>query len=444
VDEEHRVVRLVVPGRSPRSILVDGDGNVPTIRLTIEPGDTTVAAVARTVLPSLGFDPHVVDFYIDQSRSYSATDVVPAYVELAEPDSAWQSPDGWREVDVSERTLEVEPELSPRLGEWIDDRCGRAVPDPLRAPWTRPGWYERACAWIERVLADAGLPPPIAVVQHRHWGISAVMRVETGGDRFWFKAVFEHFRPEPSLTVFIAGLAPGSTAGVVGWDGSQGWMLLEDVAGDSDVPDEHAHLVAFEHLAQLQATARDHQHDLLAAGCARRPLSDLPGDLANVLDDPVLRKWLPVESVRAATIVDWILDAVSQVEQLGIPDVLVHGDFHPGNVRLAGDRMVIFDWSDAAIAKPFIDVMTWATWLPHEPGARDALWQSFADVWAEVLPRASWLELRPALEGIAGAYHVVSYAGIVRNLDQLRRAEHAGGLTEFFQFLDGAVSDAVL
>jgi hypothetical protein len=113
-------------------------------------------------------------------------------------------------------------------------------------------------------------------------------------------------------------------------------------------------------------------------------------------------------------------------------------------VRLAGDRMVIFDWSDAAIAKPFIDVMTWATWLPHEPGARDALWQSFADVWAEVLPRASWLELRPALEGIAGAYHVVSYAGIVRNLDQLRRAEHAGGLTEFFQFLDGAVSDAVL
>ena len=444
MDEEHRVVRLVVPGRSPHSILVDGDGNVPTIRLTIEPGDTTVAAVARTVLPSLGFDPHVVDFYIDQSRSYSATDVVPAYVELAEPDSAWQAPDGWREVDVSERTLEVEPELSPRLGQWIDDRCGRAVPDPLRAPWTRPGWYERACAWIERVLADAGLPPPIAVVQHRHWGISAVMRVETGGDRFWFKGVFEHFRREPSLTVFIAGLAPGSTAGVVAWDASQGWMLLQDVAGDSDVPDEHAHLIAFEHLAQLQAAARDHEHDLLVAGCVRRPLSDLPGDLANVLDDPVLREWLPVESVRAATIVDWIVDAVSQVEQLGIPDVLVHGDFHPGNVRLAGDRMVIFDWSDAAIAKPFIDVMTWATWLPHEPAARDALWQSFADVWVDVLPSASWLELRPTLEGIAGAYHVVSYAGIVRNLDQLRRPEHAGGLTEFFEFLDEAVSDTVL
>ena len=103
--------------------------------------------------------------------------------------------------------------------------------------------------------------------------------------------------------------------------------------------------------------------------------------------------------------------------------------------------MVIFDWSDAAIAKPFVDVMTWATWLPHDPSARDALWQSFADVWADVLPPATWLELRPTLEGIAGAYHVVSYAGIVRGLDRLRRPEHGGGMTEFFRFLDTVISD---
>jgi Ser/Thr protein kinase RdoA (MazF antagonist) len=168
-----------------------------------------------------------------------------------------------------------------------------------------------------------------------------------------------------------------------------------------------------------------------------------------VFDDPMLGEWLPVDSGRAARIVDWLVDAVERVEQLGLPDVLVHGDFHPGNVRRVGERpdrdaLVIFDWSDAAIAKPFVDVMTWATWLPHDPSARDALWQSFADVWADVLPPAAWLELRPTLEGIAGAYHVVSYAGIVRSLDRLRRPEHAGGMTEFFRFLDAAVSDAGL
>jgi hypothetical protein len=443
MDEEHRIVRLVVPGRSPRSIVVDGDGQVPTIPLTFEPGDTTVGAVARTVLPSLGFDGHVVDFYIDQSRSYSAGDVVPAYVELAEPDPGWTAPDGWHEVDVSDAAFAIEPELAPRLTEWVDERLGGGTPDPLRAPWTRRGWYEQASAWIERALAEAQLPPPTQIVQHRHWGISAVMRVETGEGRYWFKALFEHFRHEPSISAFIAELSPGASARVVAWDGAEGWMLLEDLPGEV-IPDEHVHRVAFAHLAQMQSIAHGREQELLAAGCARRPLIEIPGELANVLDDPMLVEWLPVDSTRAERIVDWLVDAVAQVEQLGLPDVLVHGDFHPGNVRLVGDRMVIFDWSDAAIAKPFVDVITWATWLPHDPSARDALWQSFADVWAGVLPTATWLELRPTLEGIAGAYHVVSYAGIVRSLDRLRRPEHAGGLAEFFKFLDAVVSDAGL
>jgi hypothetical protein len=443
VDEELRIVRLVVPGRSPKSIMVDGDGNVPTARLTIEPGDTTVGAVARTVLPSLGLDGHVVDFYIDQSRSYAVDDIVPAYVELTEPAARWSAPDGWHEIDVERGALSIEPELYPRFAEWIAERLGHAAPDPLRAPWTRPDWYERACAWIERTLAAARLSPATAIVQHRHWGISAVMRVDTGNGRYWFKALCEHFRNEPSATAFIAALTPGATAGVVAWDEGEGWMLLEDLPGEA-APDEHGHRPAFEHLARLQAVARDRDAELLAAGCTRRQVIEIPDDLANVLDDPMLAEWLQVDSARGERIVDWLVDAVAQVEQLGLPDVLVHGDFHPGNVRLAGDRTVIFDWSDAAISKPFVDVMTWATWLPHDPTARDALWRSFADVWSDVLPPASWLELRPTLEGIAGAYHVVSYAGIVRSLDRLRRPEHAGGLTEFFTFLDGAVSHAGL
>jgi hypothetical protein len=443
VDEERRIVRLVVPGRRPRSIVVDWSGDVPAVPLTVPPGGTTVGVVAETLLPSLGFDGHVVDFYIDQSREYTAQDAIPAYVELAQPDPSWAAPDGWRDVDVAEHELRLEDELAPRFAEWVDERLGRAVPDPLRAPWTLPGWYERTRPWIEGALGDAGRPPARAIVQHRHWGISAVMRVETDAGRLWFKAVSEHFRHEPGVTAFMGSWAPGATAGVVAWEATEGWMLLENVHGDT-TPDEHGHRAAFEQLVELQRMATGREHELLAAGCAPRPLVALPGDVAAVLDDPILRPWLPVDATRAAGIVDWLRDAVTQVEQLALPDLLVHGDFHPGNVRVVDDRTVIFDWSDAAIAKPFVDVLTWATWLPHDPDAIDALWQSFAEVWGDVLPPPTWLELRPVLEGIAGAYHVVSYAGIVRSLDRLRRPEHAGGLTEFFGFVDRAVSDTGL
>ena len=368
--QELRVIRLVVPGRSPRSILVDGDGNVPSIRLTIEPGDTTVGAVARTVLPSLGFDSHVVDFYIDQSRSYSATDVVPAYVELAEPDPSWTSPDGWHEVDVSQPTLVIEPELAPRLTEWIDERLGRDVPDPLRAPWTRPGWYERACAWIDRALDDAHLGAATAIVQHRHWGISAVMRVETERERYWFKAVFDHFRREPSVTAFIADLAPGATAGVVASEASEGWMLLADLPGDA-APDEHGHRTAFEHLARLQAITRNREHDLLSAGCAAPPADRDPwrprqrarrSDVRRVA--PGRRR--PCRAARRVALRRRAAGRAARAPRRARARRLPPRQ-RPARRRSARRRcMVIFDWSDAAIAKPFVDVMTWATWLPHD------------------------------------------------------------------------------
>ena len=441
--EELRIVRLVVPGRAPGSILVDSSGNIPALRLSLEPGDTTVGAVARSVLPSIGFDGHLLDFYIDQSRDYSAADVVPAYVELAAPHAGWRPPDGWHEVALSARELVVEPELAGRLAMWVDEQLGLAAPDPQRVPWAVAGWYERACEWIQQQLAEARRGPATEVVQHRHWGISSVMRVETPGGRMWFKALFGHFRHEPAVTAALAELAPGATAAVVAWDASQGWLLMADIPGDT-APDEHGHRVAFERLVQLQAAARGREADLVASGCARRPLLELPAQLAEALDDPILSEWLAVDDARKVEVVDWLVQAIRRIEQLDLPDVLVHGDLHPGNVRVVGDRLVLFDWSDAAITKPFVDVITWATWLPHDAAARDALWQSFADAWSDVLPAASWRALRPMLEGVAGAYHVVSYAGIVRALEPVRRAEHGGGLAEFFRFLDAAASDAAL
>ena len=39
----------------------------------------------------------------------------------------------------------------------------------------------------------------------------------------------------------------------------------------------------------------------------------------------------------------------------GIPDTLVHGDFHPGNVRGADDRLVLLDWGDCGVGHPLLD-----------------------------------------------------------------------------------------
>jgi hypothetical protein len=435
---EHRVVRLVVPGRAARSMFVDSTGDVPRFSLSVDDGDTTVAAVVRTLLPTLNLGARVVDCFIDQSQPGAPTRPVPVLVEVPEPDPDWPTPDGWHEVDA-DRDFEIEIELAPRLREWIDERYGRVVADPLRPAWVKHGWFERASDWIVESMAAAGLPAPTAIVQHRHWGISAVMRVDTDTDRYWFKAVSEHFRREAAITTFLARELSGATARVIASELGEGWLLLGDLGRASIAPDEHDHRAAYEQLVRIQSALEGRAIDLIHNGCDVRPLAAIPGDFAAVLDDPIAREWIRVDSRRGEQLVDWLNDAVDQIERLAIPDVFVHGDFHPGNVAVSADRRLVFDWSDAAIAKPFVDVVTWATWMPDDAVARDALWRSFAAVWSHVLPTDEWLALRPTLEGVAGAYHVVSYAGIVKSLDPLRRPEHGGGLMEFAGFLDAAV-----
>ena len=51
-------------------------------------------------------------------------------------------------------------------------------------------------------------------------------------------------------------------------------------------------------------------------------------------------------------------DLIGHLAAGPLPETLVHGDFHPWNVQRDGDRLVIFDWSDACWGHPFFDVPT--------------------------------------------------------------------------------------
>ena len=46
----------------------------------------------------------------------------------------------------------------------------------------------------------------------------------------------------------------------------------------------------------------------------------------------------------------------SQLAKYRIPQTLVHGDLHLGNVALYEDNYILFDWTDSCIAHPFFDM----------------------------------------------------------------------------------------
>jgi aminoglycoside phosphotransferase (APT) family kinase protein len=79
-----------------------------------------------------------------------------------------------------------------------------------------------------------------------------------------------------------------------------------------------------------------------------------------------------IASERREGLVDGLSAAVARIARLGLPETLVHGDFHTDNVALAGDRAVIIDWSDAAIGSPAVDLVTWTAWTESPSEAEAA------------------------------------------------------------------------
>ena len=80
----------------------------------------------------------------------------------------------------------------------------------------------------------------------------------------------------------------------------------------------------------------------------------------------------------------------------GLPDTIVHGDFHPGNVRGGGDlrgddgagagnhALTLLDWGDCGIGNPLLDLSAFLDRVPAE--ARATVRDHWLDAWRRHRP----------------------------------------------------------
>ena len=83
----------------------------------------------------------------------------------------------------------------------------------------------------------------------------------------------------------------------------------------------------------------------------------------------------PDELARLRTAIPALQERCTVLGRYNLPDCLVHGDLHLGNVARNGDSYQIFDWSDSCIAHPFVDMIEpyFSTTIPlfrHRCGTR--------------------------------------------------------------------------
>ena len=160
---------------------------------------------------------------------------------------------------------------------------------------------------------------------------------------------------------------------------------------------------------------------LLSSGAHDRRLPVLERQLDELLADPDLAAGLPPDD-RAG----WLASGPAlhglcrRLATLGVPDTLVHGDFHAGNVAVDDSELVVFDWTDACIAHPFLDL---PTLIDFDAGDHaDLLIDAYLGCWSDYAPLDRLHEAYRIAEVLASLHQLVSYRSIRANTEVSLRA----------------------
>ena len=110
------------------------------------------------------------------------------------------------------------------------------------------------------------------------------------------------------------------------------------------------------------------------------------------------------------------------IASCGLPDTLVHGDFHPGNFRGTAGRLVLLDWGDSGIGHPLLDQPAFLTRVAA--GHVQAVRAHWEQQWRAALPGCDPARCSELLAPVAAARQAVIYQKFLDNIEPSERVYH--------------------
>lgn len=289
------------------------------------------------------------------------------------------------------------------------------LPDhPLRATYARPGGPDADLAWARAVLASRGLELTGPPMQIRTWNLSSLWRLPVGGSDAWLKVVPPFFAHEGDVLELFAGEAVPQ---LLGHDGAR--VLLAEVPGEDlyDAPLPQC-LSMVTLLVALQRKFTERMAELLARGLPDWRGAPLQAAIADVLR----RNRAQLTATDSATLgrfVDNLPVRYAELASCGIPDTLVHGDFHPGNLRGDGERLTLLDWGDSGVGHPLLDQAAFLDRIDKDDV--ETVRAHWHRQWQQALPGCDPERAATLIAPVAAARQAVIYQTF---LDGIEPSEH--------------------
>ncbi len=308
----------------------------------------------------------------------------------------------------------VHGDPSAHLSPWPDP----LPDDELRLPYARPGGPAADLAWASRHVTVTGAP-----VQVKTWNLSSIWRVPTAAGTVWLKHVPPFFAHEPLVLDALGPFAPVPKL----LAGEPARMLLADVAGYDCYDATEPQLMAMtDALVDLQLEVGPTPLPLLELG-----LPDWRQPAFLRLAAGVIERDAPADVAdRLHRLVDDLPARFAALAECGLPDVLVHGDFHPGNVRWSGAGPVLLDWGDCGIGHPLLDFPAFL----HRAGS------SFAVVrerwlmrWGAAWPGSDPERAAAVIEPLAALRQAIIYRGFLDGIEATEQVYHRDDVTTWLR-----------
>lgn len=341
-------------------------------------------------------------------------------------------------------------ETLPLADEWQREHLLRALQSlkedapPIRAPWFHKGWFQRARQWTEAELEKHGYQRRSEVEQFKHWSLSVLLRVETNRGDVFFKISnkFPLFANEPMIMQKLSEFFPKFVPRPLAINEAERWMLMADFGvKEQDESERRPQLLrmAREYARFQQATNSPELISRLeAAGCFNRRITVLEAQIEGMYADESSYAALNEEELSA-----WkgcrpqLLALCQKLASYKIPDTLVHGDFHSGNVAIREDDFLIFDWTDACISHPFFDL---PIFLDYDGGENpDEVRQAYLAEWLNYESEENLETIYKLAETAAMLHQVISYQGIRNGLEAQQQADWARAVVYYIRKIIKAV-----
>ena len=311
--------------------------------------------------------------------------------------------DGARDGHVTYHAEALEPPGGLLPCDFADDD------HPLRMPWARISGVRELLGWASRHVDLAGRP-----VQRKTWNLAGLFRLPAADGPVWLKAIPAFAAAEPTAIAAIGEVDRGLVPAVLA--SAPGRLLLADVPGTDcwEAPPEVV-TQAVHRLATAQARIGEPPRGLTD----RRPEA-LAAAVRDLLNGPAGAELSPGE-LRAVEGLRWRWEMLAGC---GLPDTVVHGDFHPGNWRRGDGAPVILDFADAYLGNPVFDGLRAIDYLP--PDRRGAAAGAWIAAWAAAVPRSRPAEALRVAEPLAHLAYAVRYQEFLDNIEPSEHVYHRG------------------